>query len=149
MGTLIHITGNLFDTRMGVIAHGCNCRGVYGAGIALQVRKRYPEAYQAYMRKHKSVGWHLGDVQYVEAASGFLVVNMATQDTYGRTGRHVDYGAVRTCFQEVLAFCEGADKGLAIPKVGCNLGGGDWTVVEGIIVDCLRSRQVDVEVYSL
>ena len=42
---MIHYAkGDLFDTDHQIIAHGCNCRGGYGAGIAGQMAKKYPKA---------------------------------------------------------------------------------------------------------
>jgi hypothetical protein len=37
--------GDLFanDMGAGVFAHGCNCQGSMGAGIAKEFRQRYPE----------------------------------------------------------------------------------------------------------
>jgi O-acetyl-ADP-ribose deacetylase (regulator of RNase III) len=149
LGTLTQLRENIFNTDIKVIAHGVNCRGGFGSGIAGQIAKRYPEVRRAYIRKHTGEGWALGDIQIVKTDDGRLVVNMATQDTYGKSGVHVKYEAVKTALEKVLKFCEEQGHALAIPKIGCGLAGGDWTVVEGIITECLQSKKVDVEVYSL
>jgi len=43
-------TGNLLagipDTAM--IVHACNCRGIWGAGVAAQLEKQYPHAFKAH-----------------------------------------------------------------------------------------------------
>ena len=45
------IRGNLLDLalegRFDVIVHGCNCQCAMGAGIALAIRKVFPEAFAA------------------------------------------------------------------------------------------------------
>ncbi len=35
------INGNLLEVKKGIIAHQCNCKGVMGAGIALQIKKKW------------------------------------------------------------------------------------------------------------
>lgn len=149
MGTLTELRENIFHTDIKVIAHGVNCRGGFGSGIAGQIAKRYPEVRRAYIRKHTGEGWALGDIQIVKADDGRLIVNMATQDTYGKSGVHIKYEALKTALEKVMDFCEKEGHSLAMPKVGCGLAGGDWSVVEGIIGDCLKDRSLDVEVYSL
>ena len=34
-------------------AHGCNCQGVTGAGIAVGFRERYPEMYEQYRARYR------------------------------------------------------------------------------------------------
>ena len=42
------ITGDLFDTKANVILHQVNCQGVMGSGIAAEVKRRFPKAYNSY-----------------------------------------------------------------------------------------------------
>lgn len=42
---LKEINGNLFDSKADVLCHQVNTYGVMGAGIALEVRKRFPGVY--------------------------------------------------------------------------------------------------------
>lgn len=45
---MIHyIKGDLF-TAQGILAHACNCHGVWGGGIALVFKKKFPKAYKVY-----------------------------------------------------------------------------------------------------
>lgn len=153
MGRLTHIKSDLFTTSRPVIAHGCNTRGGFGSGVAGQIARLYPEARNAYLKKHNHQGWKLGEVQFVEVpvVPELLIVNMATQDTFGGPGVHVDYEAVRQCFATVLDFCQAGENnmGLAIPKVGAGLAGGDWNAIQAIIVSLLMTRDVEVDVHSL
>ena len=51
-----YIAGDLFANRVGAqaLAHGCNCPGSMGAGIAVGFRDRYPEMYAEYRRRCKT-----------------------------------------------------------------------------------------------
>lgn len=151
MGKLIHVTGNLLNTDANVIAHGVNCRGGFGSGVAGQVARQYPHVRKAYLDKFNTKGWALGEVQFVpiDKHQWYWVANMATQDTFGGPGVHADYPAIKRCFDTVLRFCEDSEYDLAIPKVGAGLAGGDWPTIEGIIRDLLAKRDVEVTCYSL
>ena len=47
---LVIVAGDLFANVHDVqaFAHGCNCQGSMGAGIAVTFRTRYPEMYEQY-----------------------------------------------------------------------------------------------------
>jgi O-acetyl-ADP-ribose deacetylase (regulator of RNase III) len=51
-----YISGDLLTNGVGAqaLAHGCNCRGSMGAGIAAGFRERYPEMYEEYRRRCKA-----------------------------------------------------------------------------------------------
>lgn len=137
--------GSIFGTKK-PIAHGVNCMGVMGSGIAAQVRSRYPEVYQDYKEYCNSMdrGKLLGTVQYVMLPDA-LVLNCFTQYRYGTERRHADYDAIRACFENIN---KSGLKQLALPKIGCGLAGGDWNIVEKILLETLTDLQ-EVEVFVL
>lgn len=73
-------------------------------------------------------------------------MNAATQDTFGRVGRHVDYGALRRCFESVVSRCRREGLTLAAPKIGAGLVGGDWGTIEKIINEVAGDLVVDIYV---
>lgn len=152
--------GNLLDVTSGVIAHGVNCQGVMGGGVALAIRKKYLHVYEEYNSHVKSwvdgfgkTAGLLGSVQFVSTNQGYLIgkkpplviANCFTQDLYGTNKRHVDYEAVAKCFAR-LNKSTGTYGQLNIPKIGAGLGGGDWNVIESIIKSEYKS---DVIVWEL
>lgn len=41
--------GNLFDApKSEYLAHACNCQGIWGAGVAAQFARRFPDEYKQY-----------------------------------------------------------------------------------------------------
>ena len=50
-----YIEGDLLKTNVEVIIHQTNCKGVMGAGIALQIKNNYPEVFKYYVYFCKSV----------------------------------------------------------------------------------------------
>lgn len=127
--------GNLLDVTAGVIVHGCNTKGVMGAGVAKAIKEKYPECYEKYKRSIDN-NWHeLGDVVWWEK-DGLYIANALTQNNFGRNAmtRYVDYQAVHRCFYEVCsAFYEETDC-IHFPKIGAGLGGGNWEVIEQLIL---------------
>lgn len=142
--------GNLLDAKERYIAHGCNELGVMGAGVAKAIADRYPEAYDAYMEDIGST-LLLGDAQFVDLEDGRFIVNMITQKGVGGT-RAVNYGAVALSLNHLYRFvseCDHGIFGIAMPKIGAGLGGGDWTVIEEMIEMYALEYQIPTTIYVL
>lgn len=131
--------GNALDVLTGIIVHGCNCQGVMGAGIALEVKNRFPGAFYEYDRVHRSRGLKLGEICFAEVAPNKFIINANTQEGYSRVGRQVSYDAIADSFTEVVRFAKGiethrgAKLDIIFPMIGAGLGGGDWNVISAII----------------
>jgi O-acetyl-ADP-ribose deacetylase (regulator of RNase III) len=136
-----YVEGDIFAGPEPVLVHGCNAFGKMGAGIALQVKRRYPEAFRAYRAAFESLddpaaGLPLGSTTWIRAADGRLIVNAVTQRDYGRAkGRvYVDYEAVRTVLRVIdsRARSDGFEA-VAFPLIGAGLAGGSWTIISQMI----------------
>lgn len=131
--------GNALDVQTGIIVHGCNCQGVMGAGIALEIKNRFPEAFHEYERVHRSRGLKLGEICFAEVSPNKFIINANTQEGYSRVGRQVSYDAIADCFTEVVKFAKTIEKHrgqkleVIFPMIGAGLGGGDWKVISAII----------------
>lgn len=116
-----------------VFIHGCNCQNTQNAGIAKTMRK-YPEVYAADLKTEKGDPNKLGLYTIADTVDG-KVINAYTQYNFGRNKRHVDYMAVGNVFRLINDDFRGLNLTFAIPSIGCNLGGGDWSIVKDIIND--------------
>jgi len=140
----------LRDRNVSIVAHGVNCRGGFGSGIAGQIAKRYPVVRSKYLEKFKNEGWRLGESQgvfmYDEPSRHLSVImNCATQDDYGRDGQlYCDYDAIFTCITTLYNTCASLELTPGIPKIGCGLAGGDWIIVEKIINNIFKKRTIYV-----
>lgn len=56
-------------------AHGCNCAGAMGKGIALDFKVRFPKMYEEYKVRCKNGTFSLGDV-FVYSSPPFTVFNL-------------------------------------------------------------------------
>lgn len=145
-----YVKGDLFNSGADIIAHGCNCVGGFGSGVAGQMVKIYPITRDHYIHKFENEGWKLGDVQFVAVEHISLwtsryVANCATQkEYYPRDRVHADYEAIRKCMQQVKDFAKMHDLTVAIPKIGAGLAGGDWKIIEQILEAVFQDYNVAV-----
>lgn len=133
-----YISGDLFTNRFKAqaFAHGCNCQGSMGAGIATEFKQRYPDMYEEYRRRCKADPreFNLGDSFLWKSANHHQpwVFNLGTQEQYWR-GR-ATYEAIETALtnMRVQADNEGIES-IAIPRIGVGYGGLSWKKVKAIV----------------
>lgn len=121
--TIEYRRGDLFAQKdVNAYAHGCNCTGVMGAGIAAQFRARYPLMYESYRKRcAKPGGFIPGDVMPWHHRDGF-VFNLATQPDPGPSAETwMITAAVGRMITE--AYHDFGIKAVAMPMIGCGLGG--------------------------
>jgi len=123
---------NILNINTGIITHQVNCMGVMGAGIALEIRKKFPKAYYYYKRNPPQLG--TAQVIKINEFENLYVCNMAGQKFYGIKGKYTDYNAVKKAMTQLTEFALKENLEIYVPyKMGCNLGGGDWREVGRIL----------------
>jgi O-acetyl-ADP-ribose deacetylase (regulator of RNase III) len=135
---------DLLQATEDIIAHGCNCVGGFGSGVAGQIAQKWPEVRNAYLKQHNSHGWQLGFVQYVDVDNK-IIANCGTQKEYYPRGVcHADYDAIKTVMEELKKYAECYSLSVAIPKIGAGLAGGNWDTIEGIVQEAFGDYPVTV-----
>lgn len=127
-----------------IVAHVVNTIGAWGAGFVVAVSRRWPEPESEYRNARPS----LGGVQYVPVGDGIVVANMVAQRGVGG-GRPLRYGALARCLDDVARYALTHEASVHMPRVGCGLAGGAWSIVEMLIEESLVDRGIDVTVYDL
>ena len=129
---MIYQKGDLLSVESGIIAHGCNCQGVMGSGVAKLIKDKYPSAYRIYKYQEQTSGLKLSAVQLVMVDDSLYVANLMTHQFYGRDGkRYVSYDAIDEYLDNLLA--RSGKMQVNIPRIGAGLGGGEWEVISEII----------------
>lgn len=142
-----HRKGNLFESDAPALAHGCNCIGVMGAGIALQFQQRYPVMYSHYRELCKNNQFKPGNCFPYKTNDGRWVYNLASQD---KPGPRALCTWIRTALQTAIQHAEeNGVTAIAMPRIGSGLGGLDWRVVEEQIDLVAQKTSVKLIVYSL
>lgn len=128
------IDGDILNVKHGIICHQINCQHKMGAGLAAQIRHKYPKHYADFM----SAVPHLGGLCITQINWDLYVVGIYAQDYYGRTGLFTQYPALEKGLQAVARMSEKQHLPVYIPYgIGCGLAGGDWRIVSGIITKTL------------
>jgi O-acetyl-ADP-ribose deacetylase (regulator of RNase III) len=148
-------TGDLFEANEAAIAHGCNTQGVMGAGVARLVRDNYPSVYREYRLACNGRSFVVGTAQAVwsdprEDADDRLIYNLGTQR---HPGKDATVWGVFLSFANMAedAFARGINA-IAIPRIGCGIGGLKWPDVFEAIEEALdRSTHpnLSIVVYDL
>jgi len=128
-----------------VIVHGCNCMCTMGAGIAKQIKQHFPEAYQIDQQTRSGDKRKLGTITYTRDTVP-VVVNAYTQYDYKFKKINVSYLAIKYCLEAIKKTFSG--KRIGMPKIGCGLAGGDWSVVSVMIDSYLSDEDVTVVEYN-
>ncbi len=145
-----YIDGDLVKSaeQYDVILHGANCFCTFGAGIALQIKNKFPEAYEADCKTVKGSIGKLGTITFTTNTTP-VIVNCYTQydmGAYRTGGMDFDYEAALRALRQVKKHFTG--KKIGMPKIGCMLGGADWSIVQQIIENELGSEDVTVVNYK-
>lgn len=133
------IMGDLIKMDTHFIAHQVNCRGVMGAGVAYQVRRRLlgEQSYNDYRAICRNMNFRklLGTNQYCPIKSGQVVVNMFGENVPTGTKVDTDYKALWRCLEDLKRSMEQKEKDAAIPGyLGSGLAGGCWEFVYTSII---------------
>jgi len=134
-----------------IIVHVCNDLGVMGAGIALAIRKKWPSAYDDYVKWFKKDDFKLGNVQFVKVDKETVVANMIGQKSLGYTNGvpPIRYDAVGSCLKKVAVVAKKYEASVVGPKIGAGLAGGKWEEIEKLIIENLCEQDVSVYIYEL
>ncbi len=139
-----YIEKSVTDVEMGIVAHGVNCQGKMGSGVAKAIRAKWPIVYEAY-KKQSTGEVVLGGCQLITINSdnSLHVANCYTQKFYGSDGgKYADANAVGRSMEVVGMFADIYDIPVFMPRIGCGLGGLDWDK------DVLPVMEYVAEVYN-
>ena len=149
------INKDILTVDKGVIVHSVNCIGAVG-GLAGAIARKWPnnaEEYRAHVKRQELPIMLLGRVFEVNVAHNIIVANLFGQNDVGAHERQTEYSALIKGFKRIASTpFQGNDTEIVhfsgighedvpidltdiyIPyKIGCGLGGADWSIVEEII----------------
>lgn len=105
-----------------------------GAGIALDIKNKYPAAFLADKGTQFGLSKKLGTYSKANINSNgrsLIIINAYTQYDWNGNGVLVDYAALRQVFRSIKRDFHGLR--IVYPLIGAGLAKGDWTVIERII----------------
>jgi O-acetyl-ADP-ribose deacetylase (regulator of RNase III) len=130
--------GNLIEANVEALVNTVNCEGFMGKGIALQFKQAFPENYEFYRRACRAGEVTPGRMLVFETGSLVnpkYIINFPTKRTWRARSRLEDIAAGLRALVEELRRLRIRD--VAVPPLGCGLGGLDWKQVRPLIEDSL------------
>jgi len=127
--------GDILKSDAEALINTVNCKGVMGRGIALQFKKKFPENFAAYKRACDSQEVTLGKMFVFDMGKMFnprYIINFPTKNHWRASSQIEDIAAGLNALVAVVK--DRKIKSIAIPPLGCGLGGLDWTDVRPMIL---------------
>ncbi|MDO9099495.1 MAG: macro domain-containing protein [Caldisericota bacterium] len=144
---MVHVViGEIFDSRAQTIVNTVNCVGVMGKGLALGFRQRYPEMYSDYVDRCSRGEVHLGEPYVYRYVVPPWILLFPTKQHWRSLSRLVDIDAGLSYL--VAHYRDWGITSLAVPPLGCGLGGLDWSIVGPTLYQGLSNLDIDVKLYA-
>lgn len=143
---MIYIThGNIFESSAQVIVNPVNCVGVMGAGLAKQFKERYPNSFQKYQIACRAALLEPGKLMICRE-NGKRILMFPTKVHWKDPSQlvYIEQGLTKLASEYQVRGIHS----IAIPRIGCGLGGLDWDEVKPMIVAYLSKCSMDVYIYE-
>ena len=125
---MIELTrGDILKADAEALVNTVNCVGVMGRGIALQFRKAFPECFRAYKAACDRGEVHPGKMHVCDLGrleNPRIVINFPTKRHWKGKSKLEDIEAGLVVLVDVVR--QRHIRSIAIPPLGCGLGGLDW-----------------------
>ena len=140
------VRGNLLEAPVEALVNTVNCIGYMGKGIALQFKQAFPANFKIY-----EAACHAGDMvpgkMLIHDNGGLVnpryIVNFPTKRHWKGKSRIEDVeSGLKTLVEDVQRL---GIRSIAVPPLGCGLGGLEWRVVRPLIEQAFASLP-DVQV---
>ena len=129
--------GDIFAQPAEAIVNPVNCVGVMGRGLALQFKRRHPDAFLAYRRACAEGRVRPGCMFMfnTDCERPRWIVHFPTKRHWRDRSAIGDIEAGLRDLAAIVA--RHGIPSIAIPPIGCGLGGLDWRAVRLLVTACL------------
>ena len=139
-------TGNILRESVEALVNTVNCVGVMGRGIALQFKKDFPENFKTYATACKKGELQPGRMHVFETKkliNPLYIINFPTKRHWRGKSRMEDIESGLKALVDVIHKYK--IRSIAIPPLGCGLGGLNWMEVKALIeveLNILKNVQI-------
>lgn len=140
------IKGNMFDGEYDVLVNAVNCVGVMGKGLALEFRHRFPTNFIKYKDYCNKEHLRPGEI-FVMQDNEQIIINAATKNHW-KDKSEEDW--VISCIKNIVDWLNSNRyvESVAVPKLGCGLGGLDWTKIRPIMENWFNTCKQDIYIFE-
>jgi O-acetyl-ADP-ribose deacetylase (regulator of RNase III) len=130
----IYQQGDMMSAGVEALVNTVNTEGVMGKGLALQFKETFPHNYKAYQKACRSGEVKTGKM-FVTSTNQMLppqyIINFPTKREWRKKS---EYDYIQQGLDDLVRVIElYSIKSMAIPPLGCGVGGLDWTIVKKMI----------------
>lgn len=145
-----YLTGDIWKNKADVIVIPVNTVGVMGAGLALEAKKRDPQAFEDYKDYCRRGHLRVGRVKFYIPSNdkGQYLLFFPTKEDWRAPSKleYIEEGlknlTQRTDVLEHLGL-----QSIAFPQLGCGCGGLDWKDVKPLMEKYLNDLDVEIKIY--
>lgn len=128
---------NIFESSAVVLVCPTNGVGALGKGLALQFATLYPRMVSAYQAACRRGEQRPGQLWFWQASDDTIVCCLPTKRHWKDQARYEDvFAGIRALAQIQRTY----RLSIALPPVGCGLGGLDWAIVEPFVREHMVSH---------
>jgi O-acetyl-ADP-ribose deacetylase (regulator of RNase III) len=147
---IIERQGNILKANAQALVNPVNCMGVAGKGLALQFRRAYTANFHSYVSSCRSGLMRPGRLHIFPTGrrcNPKWIINFPTKDDWRDKSKliYVEGGLdalVMECLTNRIHL-------VAMPRLGCGLGGLKWEDVKPLITDRFAARtDITIELYT-
>lgn len=146
------VSGDILEAPVNIICQQVNCRGAMEAGLAKQVKQKYPFVYEEYRNECMitPISDLLGFTQIVMIDKYHYIANLFAQLNYGEERCYTNYYSLIRCFEQLFDYASRYNFSVGIPYgIGCGLAGGNWKTVSTIIeLTAAKYADLDIRLYK-
>ena len=144
---------DLFKSGAEALVNPVNCKGVMGKGIALEFKKRFPECIPPYKDACDAGKLVPGVLLFVRltvqpdlfGSRRPGVILFPTKKHWRDKSRIEWLNQGLACLKD--CYLRWGVKSIAMPQIGCGLGGLEWEIVRPVIEQYFSEEPIEVEVY--
>lgn len=151
-----YLRGNALEPRGGdrkIIAHIVNdsTSNWGGGGIAVAIRKRWPQIQESFRDWAKSERGclRLGCTHGDKAEERTYIFSMIAQRGYGPSPEpRIRYASLETCLHALAGYAKEEGASVHMPKIGTGQAGGSWKIISELLEEKLIRQDISVTVYD-
>jgi O-acetyl-ADP-ribose deacetylase (regulator of RNase III) len=148
---MIHTArGNLLEALVEALVNPVNTVGVMGKGLALQFRTAFPVNYKSYQAACACGAVRVGKMFVTEHqpdANPRYIINFPTK-AHWRNPSRLEY-ITEGLADLARVLRERRITSIAVPPLGCGLGGLEWAVVKPLVVEAFaKFPELDVVLFE-